>query len=647
LSAYLEMQSAIAADGGNVRKPKPAGVALWPQRAERGYRSEILQIIDAVHDDVVAMMVPQLDRLVREAGLRGDAVRTDVGDIGAFVDGIEGRITARLNNRHLRDLESRVTAYFNETSLEQRRQLIKQIRRAVAIDAVPPDGPIAVQLRLWLRENVKLIQSLAGSYVQEVSKLVLRGVAAGDRATVIADQLQQRWTVSRSKAKFIARDQISKLNGALTKQRQTGLGVKEYIWRTSRDERVRETHLQKEGRKFRWDRPPADTGHPGQDFQCVQGSTPLASEAHVVKGFRRLYAGPLSWLATDTGRMLTTTPNHPILTTRGLVSMADIEAGDFVLTRVLRRAKLLEHAPEGRRPTGDDIIGLMDQLGVVASMLETGNGFHGDAVAGSQVELYSPGFGMSLVDPATVDFILGAADRFPLRDCRCSRRMEMILAAMGCPPEERVTRLAKILSVDAGCRCHNGDTSLAVVPWLDDVADQLAAAGRTDEADALRRWLNRLAASVDAERPINAALYLSLAHGRTDGTPTLVELEAAASTLRPVGSGVVDERQSGGIYSAMRVDSVGTGEQFGGYVMNLETEAGWYLANGIVVGNCRCTAEPVIPGEPAREENRKAVVARVKAKRARLRKELAGKPSARLIARDRPGKSRTRVPAWE
>ena len=71
-----------------------------------------------------------------------------------------------------------------------------------------------------------------------------------------------------SRAALIARDQTSKLTSDLNELRQTQAGVEEYDWSTSRDERVRKSHREKEGRRFRWDNPPADTGNPGDDVLC-------------------------------------------------------------------------------------------------------------------------------------------------------------------------------------------------------------------------------------------------------------------------------------------------------------------------------------------------------------------------------------------
>jgi len=71
----------------------------------------------------------------------------------------------------------------------------------------------------------------------------------------------------------------SKLNSSLNQQRSQNLGVEEYVWRTAGDERVRDSHKSENGKTFGWDDPPKDTGHPGQDIQCSDG-TCLGDEIH-------------------------------------------------------------------------------------------------------------------------------------------------------------------------------------------------------------------------------------------------------------------------------------------------------------------------------------------------------------------------------
>lgn len=72
----------------------------------------------------------------------------------------------------------------------------------------------------------------------------------------------------QSRVTLIARDQTGKLNSQLNQFRQQEAGIEYYIWSDSDDRRVRPSHRAKDNLKFRWDRPPADTGHPGNDVQC-------------------------------------------------------------------------------------------------------------------------------------------------------------------------------------------------------------------------------------------------------------------------------------------------------------------------------------------------------------------------------------------
>jgi len=125
------------------------------------------------------------------------------------------------------------------------------------------------------RENVGLIRSIPEEFFKKIETAVFTGTTQGSTAGGMIKQIQKISKVTAQRAKLIARDQSSKLNSALNQQRQQNLGVEEYIWRTSGDERVRDNHRSKNGKIFRWDDPPKDTGHPGQDIQCRCVAQPI------------------------------------------------------------------------------------------------------------------------------------------------------------------------------------------------------------------------------------------------------------------------------------------------------------------------------------------------------------------------------------
>lgn len=123
-------------------------------------------------------------------------------------------------------------------------------------------------------ENANLIKSIQSQYLDKVRLAVSQAAMEGKRPTSVVSEIMEIGNVTESRARLIARDQTNKLNGALTRARQEDLGIEEYVWDTSGDERVRPSHAELDGKVFRWDSPPP-VGHPGQDIQCRCVARPL------------------------------------------------------------------------------------------------------------------------------------------------------------------------------------------------------------------------------------------------------------------------------------------------------------------------------------------------------------------------------------
>ena len=129
-------------------------------------------------------------------------------------------------------------------------------------------------LKEWTELNVDLIKSIPKNSLGEMEDIVLEGVKTGKTAKSVLQDIQHTYGVSRNKAKFLARDQMAKLNSNIAQMQQTNAGVEEYIWSSSGDGRVRDRHKELDGKKFKWSEPPIvdkKTGrraHPGQDYQC-------------------------------------------------------------------------------------------------------------------------------------------------------------------------------------------------------------------------------------------------------------------------------------------------------------------------------------------------------------------------------------------
>lgn len=126
--------------------------------------------------------------------------------------------------------------------------------------------------------NIQLIKSIRTQYLDKVQNAVTQAMVQGTLNKDLAEQLKKLGKDVESRAMLIARDQSSKLNAALTRARHEEVGIKKYMWSASLDERVRESHAEKDGQIFEYSNPPADTGHPGHDFNCRCVQIPVFDE---------------------------------------------------------------------------------------------------------------------------------------------------------------------------------------------------------------------------------------------------------------------------------------------------------------------------------------------------------------------------------
>lgn len=113
-----------------------------------------------------------------------------------------------------------------------------------------------------LQEQVDLISSLSLESAQRVIDYHDRAKAfyiTGGRANEFAEEILKTCDVAASRAKLIARTEISRTSAILTQARAESIGSTGYIWRTSADRDVRDSHKKMEGVFVPWNKPPVFT----------------------------------------------------------------------------------------------------------------------------------------------------------------------------------------------------------------------------------------------------------------------------------------------------------------------------------------------------------------------------------------------------
>lgn len=130
-----------------------------------------------------------------------------------------------------------------------------------------------------VNEQVELIKSIPLEAAERAQKLALEGLAGGRRADEIAAELRRTTEVTESRAKLIARTETARANTMLNLARATSVGSTHYIWRTSRDADVRDSHKKMNGKTVAWDDPPTledgMTGHAGTFPNCRCYAEPI------------------------------------------------------------------------------------------------------------------------------------------------------------------------------------------------------------------------------------------------------------------------------------------------------------------------------------------------------------------------------------
>jgi SPP1 gp7 family putative phage head morphogenesis protein len=279
LQQQLQVQQTIRQLKGQkpIRRLRKPRLAILPKTFEREYTSQLLGFLRTARRLVDETLIPQLGRIERDAGLVRDGMRNDAwpDDVNRVMDVARGsfeQITGRERVHTPQEMAQKV-------SKANKRKVIKQFKGMVGVDiffAEPELGPL---LASWTAENTSLIRTVEGEFFDRIELATLRGFNAGKRAGEVSEDIRKSMETSENRFRLIARDQINKLQGSLTRHRQTTLGVKRYIWRTSLDARVRDSHQELEGNVYAWNGPPQPPeGPPGFPINCRCHAEPLIDD---------------------------------------------------------------------------------------------------------------------------------------------------------------------------------------------------------------------------------------------------------------------------------------------------------------------------------------------------------------------------------
>jgi SPP1 gp7 family putative phage head morphogenesis protein len=231
------------------------------------YLRDLMRLRRAWHAHVLAELAPVLREL---AGERADMT---------VMPPSLWRKIAQLKTESLMLFTSeRVTTLLRGVGLRTAEHARKEVSRVIGIPLrdVIDEG----RLSAFQRDNVALITKMSSEELDSIGETVAEAATKGLRVEALAEQVQERFGVSDSRAALIARDQTLKLNSQIASDRMQAVGITEYVWVTSKDERVRDEHRELDGKTFSFrDPPPAgpngQPANPGQAINCRCTASPV------------------------------------------------------------------------------------------------------------------------------------------------------------------------------------------------------------------------------------------------------------------------------------------------------------------------------------------------------------------------------------
>lgn len=266
--------------------PRVGKRPAFPTTAERRYTVRLLARTLTVHRATMLALRAHIDdppdpATKRADGRRADAVR-DLGLVLRILEGVRAVFDGPFAPKpgDVAPIGRQVDLFATEA-----------LRRSLELPRVGIPAP-SDRIAAWTRENVALIKTIDARYFDSVERVIVEAHRAGTSTREVTAAIRSRYGVAQSDAKRIATDQIAKLNGEITKDRQTAIGIREYQWSSSRDERVRPDHARLERTTHRWDDPPITNrrtearNHPGGDIRCRCVAVPILPDVYAtVPGF--------------------------------------------------------------------------------------------------------------------------------------------------------------------------------------------------------------------------------------------------------------------------------------------------------------------------------------------------------------------------
>lgn len=214
---------------------------------EREYRRRLNRLIKLMNDSVMWWIKAEYRK-------NEERIQSDLAADASPAESLAKKIR-KLSRRWGKyvDKETKKLAYWFVHQVETRsnsamKAALKKIGMTVKYKPSRAERDIMESV---IEENVSLIKTIPEQYFAEVEGLVQRSVQAGRDLAQLADDLHERYEITRRRAELISRDQNNKATDALNRARDADLGITQGVWIHVPGKKMsRHTHMLMDGQTF-------------------------------------------------------------------------------------------------------------------------------------------------------------------------------------------------------------------------------------------------------------------------------------------------------------------------------------------------------------------------------------------------------------
>ena len=437
--------------------------------------------------------------------------------------------------------------------------------------------------------------------IDESTREMLRGVTEqaleeGWSAQELQSAVMDSAAFSAARAETIARTELAfaDMAGAMQGYRASGV-VAGKIWSTAEDDLVSEECQEcAEAGQIPLDAEfPGGVDAPPRHPNCLPGDMRVLASG-VTAATKRWFQGDLVVIRTASGKRLSCTPNHPVLTPGGWVAARLLNVGsDVISSRLGQWVGVVDGNDQHVPPSIEKVAGAFGaSLGVAPVPVPLSpEDFHGDGEGSEVAVVWADRLLRDHADTTAGQH--GPQADLVVADVPLKAHLSSGGAGLGIaghnPPGRSFVRLGNLAQALVGR--HLGPLQalgLALVSRIKAGLKQAATNARPGDSEAISQSGLGLASKVcpgnliasdglaNSSRFHSSDLQVS-ADGRHGNTGIAADL-CDGIALDIFADAIVDVRLI----------------QFSGHVFNLECKSGYYVAEGIVTHNCRCSVLPVL-----------------------------------------------------